>query len=149
MMVGVLVFKILMKKLYVNKKEVIRNETEHLPVSSKDTDRERIYFGGIIIIIIILSFAVWKIEIFDNINKGIKVNANKDLFSIIVSVIWGLGLSTIFRSSCSGSNCVVVKGPNVTDIQNKYFKYDNSGNCYQYYPVFAKCTKDSKPIEDL
>lgn len=59
---------------------------------------------------------------------------------IIISIIWGLGLSTLFRKACQGRKCqvIVYNGPDPQEIKNTYYSYGN-GDCYQYYPFIAKC----------
>lgn len=59
---------------------------------------------------------------------------------IIISIIWGLGLSTLFRRSCQGKRChlVVYRGPDPNQIEKTYYDY-GTGHCYQYYPVITQC----------
>ena len=59
---------------------------------------------------------------------------------IIISIIWGLGLSTLFRKACQGRTCQVVqyKGPDPGEVKDSYYSY-GTGKCYQYYPVMTKC----------
>lgn len=56
---------------------------------------------------------------------------------IIISIILGIGLSTLFQRVCHGKNCVIVKAPPTSKIVNKTFKQDNK--CYQYVPESTKC----------
>jgi hypothetical protein len=58
---------------------------------------------------------------------------------IVLSVIWGLGLSALFRRACTGRSCIVYKSPNPNKIQGKVFKYDEK--CYKYAPKKANCDK--------
>lgn len=60
---------------------------------------------------------------------------------IIMSIIWGLGLATLFRLSCKGRDCIIFKAPDHTLINGKIYKYDNS--CYTYDVNHTKCTKDA------
>jgi len=55
---------------------------------------------------------------------------------IIISIIWGLGLSMIFRLSCKhGSNCSIVnyKGP-TEEEEKKIFNYGDN-KCYSLEKV--------------
>jgi len=63
---------------------------------------------------------------------------------IIISVIWGLGLSTLFRKACQGRTCQVIKytGPDPNEIQSSYYNY-GTGNCYKYSPVISKCVANA------
>jgi hypothetical protein len=62
---------------------------------------------------------------------------------IVLSILLGLGLATLFRTVCKDKNCIVFKAPPLEEIQGKTYKYDNK--CYQYTPKSAKCDK-SKTI---
>lgn len=62
-----------------------------------------------------------------------------DIFSTpsgkkVASIILGIGLATMFRRICSKNNCLIIKGPKTTELQN-YYKIDK--NCYKYnaYPI--------------
>ena len=59
---------------------------------------------------------------------------------IIISIIWGLGLSTLFRKACQGRHCQVItyRGPDPQEIKNIYHDYGN-GYCYQYQPIVTDC----------
>lgn len=56
---------------------------------------------------------------------------------IIMSIIWGLGLSALFRQVCKGRDCILIKAPNPTEVKKKTYKYD--GKCYKYSTKTAKC----------
>jgi len=59
---------------------------------------------------------------------------------ILVSIIWGLGLSTIFRKACQGRHCQVIlySGPDPDEIKDTYYEY-GTGTCYQYQPYMTNC----------
>lgn len=57
--------------------------------------------------------------------------------SIIISVILGLGLASLFKKACKDNNCVIIKSPPKNKIIGKIFKEDNK--CYKYNPVSTKC----------
>lgn len=66
----------------------------------------------------------------------------KDIFDseigrILVSIILGLGLAAVFRKVCTGNNCIIIKGPNVEEVQKYYYKIDN--DCFKYTPVVTSC----------
>ena len=56
---------------------------------------------------------------------------------IILSVIWALGLSTIFRKVCKNRDCIIIKGPRKNEVENKIFTYQNK--CYKFKPEITKC----------
>jgi len=58
---------------------------------------------------------------------------------LFISIVWGLGLATLFRKSCDGINCKVIEyhGPNIED-RNAYWRYGNE-ECYQWSPYIISC----------
>lgn len=59
---------------------------------------------------------------------------------IIISIIWGLGLATLFKKSCdSGSNCKVIeyRGPTTEESQGVWRNGDNQ--CYRLKPYLVDC----------
>jgi len=60
---------------------------------------------------------------------------------IIMSIIWGLGLATLFRRSCQGKDCKIIehRGP-PTDNAKYFWKYDGDASCYQWTPYLTKCS---------
>ena len=65
-----------------------------------------------------------------------------DTGKILLSIILGFGLASLFRKVCKGGACVVIKGPNPKDVKNHYYKMD--GECYTYTPYATQC--DGKTI---
>ena len=59
---------------------------------------------------------------------------------ILVSILWGIGLATIFRKTCSGRACIVYKAPDPKEITSNV--YGHNGKCYKYSVESTKCTKD-------
>ena len=57
---------------------------------------------------------------------------------VIISVILGLGLSTLFAKSC-GKNCTVIKPVDPSQMVGKSFKYDNQ--CVKFVPEYSPCKK--------
>lgn len=56
---------------------------------------------------------------------------------IIISVILGLGLATLFRQVCKGNNCIVIQSPDMKELEKYYYKIDS--NCYKYKPYATSC----------
>ncbi len=59
---------------------------------------------------------------------------------IILSIIWGLGLASIFRKVCIGRNCIVYRAPSPKKMINNVYLHD--GKCYKYTTYTTKCTND-------
>ena len=56
---------------------------------------------------------------------------------VVISIIIGLGLASMFRKVCKGNSCVVVKGPATSEVKNNFYKID--GECYRYSPYTTNC----------
>jgi hypothetical protein len=56
---------------------------------------------------------------------------------IVISIIIGLGLASLFRKVCTGNNCIIVKSPPLEELEKYYYKIEN--NCYKYEPVATEC----------
>ena len=57
--------------------------------------------------------------------------------SILISVVFGLGLASVFRKICKNGRCIVVKGPPIDEIRKNVYKMDNE--CYKYTPFATNC----------
>ena len=69
---------------------------------------------------------------------------------IIFSIIWGLGLASLFRRVCRGRDCVIYRAPSPSDVEGKTYKFDNK--CYQYKAKPVDCNgheKDADPPEEF
>ena len=56
---------------------------------------------------------------------------------VIIGIIMGLGLSSLFRKTCHGRNCMVFKAPDMEETRKFTFKYD--GKCFDYKIGSTKC----------
>ena len=56
---------------------------------------------------------------------------------IIISIIWGFGLAALFRKVCKGRDCIVIKGPKPTELENKVYGFNNK--CYTYKAETTSC----------
>ncbi len=56
---------------------------------------------------------------------------------IILSIIWGIGLSTLFKRVCKERKCIIIKAPKLNLIKNKIFEFDNK--CYIFKPKITTC----------
>lgn len=62
---------------------------------------------------------------------------NHPVGRILISVLLGFGLATLFRKVCNGKHCIVVKGPPMDELNKFYYKIDE--DCYKYTPYEAQC----------
>ena len=56
---------------------------------------------------------------------------------ILLSILWGFGLSMIFRKMCT-EDCTLVIPVLPKDIEGKLFKHEDS--CYSYSAEVTDCT---------
>jgi hypothetical protein len=56
---------------------------------------------------------------------------------ILLSVILGFGLATVFKKVCTGNSCIVIKGPPMKEIKDTYYRIDDE--CFKYTPYVTKC----------
>lgn len=76
-----------------------------------------------------------------DIRKFMTSEVGRKLFSILL----GLGLSSIFRMSCKGKNCVIYSSPEFNkEILDKVYSYE--GKCYKYTPENVKCDPSKKIV---
>ena len=62
---------------------------------------------------------------------------------IIMSIILGLGLSTLFRMSCNSRSCIVYNAPDFS--KKKIIKYNDK--CYKPVEKMGTCDPSKKTIE--
>lgn len=68
-----------------------------------------------------------------------------DFGQTIISILLGLGLATLFRKVCKDRQCMLFKGPKMSKIKGKTFKYNNK--CYKYVENAETCNKKKRIVE--
>ena len=67
---------------------------------------------------------------------------------IILSIILGLGLASLFRKLCEGKNCYSFIGPKQDEIRNQVFSFDSSNeHCYVMKEKTVACNKSKKIVD--
>jgi hypothetical protein len=64
---------------------------------------------------------------------------------MIISVILGLGLSTLFRKSCGNKKCMNFVGPSLDKLKGQVYEYDRK--CYTFSPNPVKCSSKKKTVQ--
>lgn len=54
------------------------------------------------------------------------------------SIILGIGFASMFRRICSNQDCMIVKGPKLSEMDSFYRIGDK---CYKYNPYSINCPK--------
>jgi hypothetical protein len=63
---------------------------------------------------------------------------------VMVSIILGLGLASLLRTTCKDKNCVIVHAASMDDISKKTYKHPAYTGCLKYEIVPVKCDKSKK-----
>lgn len=64
---------------------------------------------------------------------------------VIISVILGLGLATLFKRVCKGKKCVIFEKAPDDEIDDKIFKYGDK--CYKFKMENSECGHKKKTIK--
>ena len=70
---------------------------------------------------------------------------NSSQGKIVMSIILGLGLATLFKRVCKGKKCVIFEKASADEIDDKVFKYDDK--CYKFKLENTTCDKNKRTIE--
>lgn len=63
---------------------------------------------------------------------------------ILLSILLGLGLASLFHKVCKDKNCIHFHGPVIKEIDKKTFEFDDK--CYQYEAVPVTCDDKNKKV---
>ena len=67
----------------------------------------------------------------------------RPVVATIISALLGFGIAAMFRPLCKGPECVILRGPPVTELRNAVFQFGSKCVEFQANPV--ECPKkDSK-----
>jgi hypothetical protein len=75
-----------------------------------------------------------------NIKKWIHSETSK----YIISIILGLGLSTLFRKECYGDNCIQFTSPPIQELEKEMYLYGKK--CYTYKSNSELCDSQKKSV---
>ena len=64
---------------------------------------------------------------------------------IIMSLLLGFGLASLFRNVCKDNNCIVFHAPPLDEFKDKIYK-NSDGRCVKYNPVATKCSLNTKTV---
>ena len=63
---------------------------------------------------------------------------------LVIAMIIGFGLSTLFRKTCKDKQCLQFKGPPLKDVDGQDYAYNDK--CYQFKPNPIKCSSLKKTV---
>jgi hypothetical protein len=64
---------------------------------------------------------------------------------IVLSIILGVGLASLFRKVCNDKNCITFNGAVIKDIDGKTYKHGEK--CYKYSASPYKCDTMKRIID--
>jgi hypothetical protein len=64
---------------------------------------------------------------------------------VLISMLLGLGLATLFQKVCKDKNCLQFSGPVLSEIDGKI--YEHNGKCYKYTSESVTCDKMKRVVE--
>ena len=70
---------------------------------------------------------------------------NTETGKIIISILLGLGLATLFRRVCKERDCLVFHAPEMNKIKGQVFKFKDK--CFQFEEEIEKCDSRKKTVE--
>lgn len=79
------------------------------------------------------------------VNLNIKRLLYTPVGKILMSIIFGLGLASLFRKVCRDDKCISFNGPIIEDISGRVFQYGD--DCYKYKQTAVRCDKSKKIID--
>lgn len=65
--------------------------------------------------------------------------------AILISIILGLGLASLFYKACNGKQCITFNGPLISEIDGKTYKFGEE--CYKYTLHPTKCDSTKQTVE--
>jgi hypothetical protein len=75
-----------------------------------------------------------------NLGKFVHTQTGK----IMMSILLGFGLASLFRVVCKDKNCLIFHAPALDQIKDKIYK--SNGKCVKYNPVATKCNSNMKIV---
>jgi hypothetical protein len=77
-----------------------------------------------------------------------EISTKKFLYStngkILISIILGIGLASLFRKVCSKRNCIVFEAPSLEELKDQVYKYNDK--CVKINSSAIKCDDKKKTV---
>jgi len=70
---------------------------------------------------------------------------HSEVGKVLISIILGLGLATLFRKVCTGKNCLNFIGPDYTELKKRTYRYDDG--CIAFKEHAVTCDKTKTQLE--
>jgi hypothetical protein len=79
--------------------------------------------------------------------KNIITKVNTKYGKIIISILLGIGLASIFRKSCESRNCLIFNAPSFEEVGQSIYKH--SDKCYKYTEQSVLCNPGKNKQVDI
>ena len=66
---------------------------------------------------------------------------------IIMSILLGFGLASLFRTVCKGKGCLQFYAAPLDEIKDKIYKNKKNKKCSTFSPNYSKCNLHMKVVE--
>ena len=76
---------------------------------------------------------------------GLSKFVHTETGKIIMSMLLGFGLASIFRTVCKDKDCLLFYAPPLEKIKDKIYK--SGEKCVKYSPMSTKCDANVKTVE--
>jgi len=63
---------------------------------------------------------------------------------VLISCVIGFGLAALFRPMCKGPDCVILRGPPVSQLREAVFQI--GAKCHEFKAKATECPKDKTPV---
>jgi hypothetical protein len=64
---------------------------------------------------------------------------------VIISVILGIGLATLFQTVCKNKNCITFNGPVISEVDGKIYEFADL--CYKYELKTTHCDANKQIVD--
>ena len=76
---------------------------------------------------------------------NIKQWLHSETSKYIISIVLGLGLSSLFRKSCKNENCIKFVAPPLKELESDTYLYGDK--CYNYVTASTRCDENKKHVQ--
>ena len=76
--------------------------------------------------------------------RNLQTAIHTPLGKVVVSILLGLGLASIFRRVCEDRQCLVFRPPDAKQVEESVYKHD--GQCYKYKATGTTCRKGIRRV---
>ncbi len=73
---------------------------------------------------------------------------NSKIGQMLISIILGLGLATLFRKACTDGTCLQFNGPVISEVDGKTYQFGEYCYKYELFPVQCDNTRKTVYMDD-